>query len=79
MAQQTRMYIVRGVYRSGGLRGQSCSASFYSPHRASYLLRADAETQNPWLRPVSWGEVVGDYGGCPVSVLIAAHDRKRVE
>jgi hypothetical protein len=73
---QTRMYVCRGKYRSGGLRGQSCGASFYSKARNDYQLRADAETQNPFMRVESYSEVTGDYGGTPAVVFIAAHDAR---
>jgi hypothetical protein len=73
---QTRMYIAVGRYRSGGLQGRQCSASFYSKARNDYELRRDAGEQNGWLRVESYSEVTGDYGGCPVSQLIAWHDAK---
>ena len=73
------MYIAVGRYLSGyGSHGKRCSASFYSNARNDYDLRKDAAEQNGFMIIDRYSEVTGDYGGCPVAVLIAEHDAARI-
>lgn len=75
---QTQLFIARGVYRDGGLKGRTCSASVYSQRGNVVAAMADAEQQLPWMRVQRVERYSAEtYGGTPVSVLTRAFDEQQ--
>jgi aspartate-semialdehyde dehydrogenase len=53
-----RWWVARGVHRTGGLRGHSCSVSVYTPERCSPARAMELATEeNPWMRVATVREV----------------------